>query len=270
VTLPEEVLDYEIGLKSDWQVAGIPLRTNFALYQTDYHNIQVLQPLINATLATATGGGACTQVALNAGNCVGTANDNITFNANRARIYGTEWDITALPTDWLILNASGSYIDPRYTDFTVPVPAGYLLPTNSLNLTGTPIPVPTWQTNETATFNFGTDLGGLPLGDTLFTAHYYWQSRYLADMRNYNPAQRTSAYGLNNLRLSFTDIFHNNADLSLFMNNAANTEACLPEYTGVLNSAPNGTFGTPNTSGLLQCVPLPPRMTGIELTYNFK
>src|SRR5262249_32639113 len=74
-TQPEEVLDYEIGMKSDWQVAGIPLRTNLALYETVYHNIQVLQPLINATLATATGGGPCTQVAFSAGNCAGTSND---------------------------------------------------------------------------------------------------------------------------------------------------------------------------------------------------
>ena len=29
----------------------------------------------------------------------------------------------------------------------------------------------------------------------------------------------------------------------------------------MLNSAPNGTFGSPNTSGILQCIPLPPRMT---------
>jgi iron complex outermembrane receptor protein len=268
-TQPEEVLDYEVGVKSDWQLAGVPLRTNLALYQTVYHNIQVLQPLINATLATAVGGGTCTQAVFNAGNCLGTANDNITFNASKARIYGVEWDVTALPTDWLTLNASGSYIDPRYTDFTVPVPPGYLMPSNSLNLSGTPIPVPTWQTNETATVDFGTDLAGLPLGDTVFTAHYYWQSRYLADMRNYNPAQRTFAYGLLNFRVEFTDFAHSNADLAVFMNNAANTQACLPEYTGVLNSAPNGTFGTPGTSGLLQCIPLPPRMTGVTLGYKF-
>jgi hypothetical protein len=129
--------------------------------------------------------------------------------------------------------------------------------------------VPTWQTNETATVDFGTDLAGLPLGDTVFTAHYYWQSRYLADMRNYNPAQRTFAYGLLNFRVEFTDFAHSNADLAVFMNNAANTQACLPEYTGVLNSAPNGTFGTPGTSGLLQCIPLPPRMTGVTLGYKF-
>jgi hypothetical protein len=223
----------------------------------------------NVTLATALGGGACTQAALNSGQCLGNFNDNITHNAAKARIYGVEWDITLLPTDWLSLDASGSYIDPRYTDYTFVAPPGYLQPPGANNLSGTPIPVPTWQINETATVDFGTDLAGLPLGDALFTTHYYWQSRYLADLRSYNPAQRTSAYGLLNMRMSFSDFLHDNTELAFFMNNVANTQACLPEYNGVLNSAPNGTFGTPNTSGLLQCIPLPPRMTGVQLTYKF-
>ncbi|MBA2590621.1 MAG: TonB-dependent receptor [Alphaproteobacteria bacterium] len=267
--LPEQVQDYEIGVKSDWELAGVPLRTNFALYETSYHNIQVQQQVPNVTLATAIGGGQCTQALFNAGNCVGFLNENVTLNAKAAKIYGVEWEITAIPTDWLTLNASGSYIDPRYTDFTFIVPAGYLQPASGTNLSGTPIPVPAWQTNETATVNFGTDLGGLPLGDTTFTAHYYWQSRYLADLRSFNPLQRTFAYGLLNFRLEFTDIGHVGADLALFMNNVANTEACLPEYNGVLNSAPNGTFGSPGTSGVLQCIPLAPRMTGVTLGYKF-
>jgi iron complex outermembrane receptor protein len=266
---PESVLDYEVGVKSDWAVLGVPVRTNLAAYETVYHNIQVQQTLPNVTLATTVSGVACDQAQFNAGNCLGTFNDNVTLNAHTARIYGAEWDITALPTDWLTLNASGSYIDPRYTDFTVTPPAGYLFPSASTNLSGTPIPVPAWQTNETATVNFGRDLAGLPLGDTVFTTHYYWQSRYLADLRSYNPSQRTFAYGLLNVRLEFTDVMHSAADLALWMNNAANTQACLPEYTGVLNSAPNGTFGTPNTSGVLQCIPLAPRMTGLTLSYKF-
>jgi iron complex outermembrane receptor protein len=266
---PEQVLDYEIGIKSDWQVAGVPVRTNLAAYETVYHNIQVQQSLPNVTLATTTTGGTCDQTAFNAGQCLGTFNDNVTLNAHTGRIYGVEWDVTALPTDWLTLNASGSYIDPRYTDYTVTPPAGYLLPTGTTNLSGTPIPVPAWQTNETATVNFGTDLAGLPLGDLLFTAHYYWQSRYLADLRTYNASQRTFAYGLLNFRAEATDIGHTGADLAVWMNNVANTEACLPEYNGALNSAPNGTFGVANTSGVLQCVPLPPRMTGLTLTYKY-
>jgi iron complex outermembrane recepter protein len=269
VAMPEEVLDYEVGVKSDLTVMSMPLRANLAGYQTAYHDIQVQQQIPNVTLATAVAGGPCTQAVLNAGQCINNFNDNITLNAKKARIYGVEWDLTLLPADWLTLNASGSYIDPRFTDYTFLPPPGYLQPSGSTTLSGTPIPVPAWQTNETATVNFGHDLGGLPLGDLLFTAHYYWQSRYLADLRAFDPSQRTFAYGLLNLRLTLTDLFHAKADLALFMNNAANTRACLPEYNGVLNSAPNGTFGTPNTSGLLQCVPLAPRMTGIQLTYNF-
>lgn len=269
VAKPEKVLDYEIGVKSDWAIGDVALRTNFALYQTVYHDIQVQQSLPNITLATTISGVPCDQAQFNGGNCLSTFNDNVTLNARAAKIYGAEWDVTAILTDWLTLSASGSYIDPRYTDFTFSPPPGYLLPTGTTNLSGTPIPVPAWQTNETATVNFGNDLAGLPLGDVLFTAHYYWQSRYLADMRAFNPAQRTFAYGLLNFRLEFTDIGHSKADLALFMNNVANTEACLPEYNGVLNSAPNGTFGVANTSGLLQCIPLPPRMTGITLGYKF-
>jgi hypothetical protein len=53
------------------------------------------------------------------------------------------------------------------------------------------------------------------------------------------------------------------------MNNALNTPACLPEYQGVLNSAPNASFGIANTSGVLQCVPLAPRMTGVTLKHKF-
>ncbi|HEY4274652.1 MAG TPA: TonB-dependent receptor, partial [Rhizomicrobium sp.] len=266
---PEEVQDYEIGAKSDFTVMDMPVRANLAMYQTAYHNIQVQQALPNVTLATGPGGGACTQAALNVGACINNFNDNVTLNAKKARIYGVEWDLTALPTDWLTLNAAGSYIDPRYTDYTFTPPPGYLQPTSSTNLSGTPIPVPAWQTNYTATVNFGDPGVGVPLGDTIFTAHYYWQSRYLADMRAYNPSQRTFAYGLLNMRLDFTDVAKSGADVALFMNNVANTEACLPEYNGVLNSAPNGTFGVPNTSGVLQCIPLAPRMTGLQATYKF-
>jgi hypothetical protein len=53
------------------------------------------------------------------------------------------------------------------------------------------------------------------------------------------------------------------------MNNALNTKACNPEFVGVLSSAPNGSFTTPGTSGVLQCVPLPPRESGISLQYKF-
>lgn len=270
VAAPENVLDYEVGLKSDWALGGIPFRTNVALYQTAYHNLQTQQSLPNITIATGPGGGPCTQAAYNAGQCLNTFNDNVTLNARRARIYGGEWDITVLPLPDMTISWSGSYLDARYTDYSFSPPAGYLLPTGTTNLSGTPFPLPRWQTSGTFSYNFGpADLIDLPLGDAIWTMHYYWQSRHLADMRTFNPAQRSFAYGLLNLRMEFTDIARTGMNLAGFVNNAAGTKACLPEYNGVLNSAPNGTFGVANTSGVLQCIPLAPRMSGLELNYRF-
>jgi hypothetical protein len=48
-----------------------------------------------------------------------------------------------------------------------------------------------------------------------------------------------------------------------------NRKACVPEPQGVLNSAPNGTFGVANTSGVLQCLPLAPRMAGATIGLTF-
>ena len=121
------------------------------------------------------------------------------------------------------MNASGSYIDPRYTDFTFIAPPGYLQPDLAAPICrarrsrcrpGRPTrPPPSISAPDV----------GLPLGDTLFTAHYYWQSRYLADLRAFDPSQRTFAYGLLNIRLDFTDVGKSGTDLALFMNNVANT-----------------------------------------------
>ncbi len=268
---PEDVLDFEAGIKSDWTIWDIPLRTNFSAYNTQYSHIQIAVTMPNITLATGPGGvGACTQALFNGGQCLGTQNANVTLNGRSARVYGAEWDITAIPIPELTLNWSGSYLDARYTNFAFLPPPGYLQPTGTNNLSGTPFPLPAWQTNVTANYAFGLHaIGDTPVKDLVLTAHYSWQSRYLAELQNYNPAQQTSAYGFLNLQLGLLDIGETNADLALFVNNATNQRACLPEYVGVLNSAPNATFGVAGTSGVLQCVPLAPRMAGATATYRF-
>jgi iron complex outermembrane receptor protein len=270
VARPENVQDYEVGIKSDWRVMGMPVRTNFAGYLSAYHDIQTLASLPNVTIATTLAGGACTQAAYNANSCVNVTNDNVTLNAKTARIMGAEWDVTVLPLDGLTVTASGSYLDARYTDYTYNPPPGYLLPTGTTNLSGTPFPLPAWQTNETVSYATGLkDIAGLSIDDLTFTAHYYWQSRYLADLRSFDASQRTGAYGLLDLRMDFTNIGGRNFDFGVYMTNVVNTPACLPEYNGVLNSAPNASFGIAGTSGVLQCVPLAPRMAGITLGYKF-
>ncbi|HEY4077098.1 MAG TPA: TonB-dependent receptor [Rhizomicrobium sp.] len=270
VARPENVTDYEAGIKSDWSLLGMAVRSNFSGYFSDYHDIQTLVALPNVSIATTNSGGTCTQAAFNANDCVNFTNDNVTLNAKTAHIFGAEWDVTLMPLPGLTVNVSGSYLDARYTDFTYNPPPGYLLPTGTTNLSGTPFPLPTWQTNETVSYATGLhDIAGVSIDDLTMTAHYYWQSRYLADLRTFDPSQRTGAYGMLDLRVDFLNIAGKNFDFGVYMTNVANTQACLPEYNGVLNSAPNSSFGIANTSGVLQCVPLPPRMTGITLGYKF-
>lgn len=99
--------------------------------------------------------------------------------------------------------------------------------------------------------------------------HLYRQSKFEADLRSFNAAQQTSAYALSDFRLDLVGIAGSKVDFSAFVKNAFNKEACVPAPRGVLNSAPNATFGAAGTCGVLQCVPLQPRMAGLSVSYSF-
>jgi iron complex outermembrane receptor protein len=269
---PERVQDYEIGVKSDWSLGAMPLRTNLALYLSDYRDIQIQTSLPNITLATAPGapGGVCTQAVFNAGQCLGASNDPVTLNAKRARIKGLEASVTAMPVSNLTLNVAGSYLDATYTDYTFTPPPGYLLPTGRVDLSGTPFPLPKTQVNASAIYSLPIhSVAGVSVDRVELSYHLYHQSRFEADLRSFNAMQRTSAYSLSDLRLDVVNIGGRKVDFSAFAKNVFNKEACVPEPQGVLNSAPNGTFGVAGTSGALQCVPLPPRMIGASLQVTF-
>ena len=72
-----------------------------------------------------------------------------------------------------------------------------------------------------------------------------------------------------NLRVDVRNIGGSGAEFAAFVTNATNKRACQPEPQGVLGSTPQGSFGVVGTSGLLQCLPLPPRMAAASLSYKF-
>ena len=88
-------------------------------------------------------------------------------------------------------------------------------------------------------------------------------------MRTFNLMQETSPHEMPEMRLEVIGLGGGNIDFSLFAKNIFNEEACIPEQQGVLNSAPNRTFGVAGTSGALQCIPLPPRMAGASLQVSY-
>lgn len=98
---PEEVIDYEIGVKS--QLFDNRFRLNAAAFYSDYTDIQrsVLVP-------NGVGGVATT-----------------TINAAAAEIYGLEIEATALLTDELELNASVGITEAEYSEFMSQCPTPY-------------------------------------------------------------------------------------------------------------------------------------------------
>jgi iron complex outermembrane recepter protein len=93
---PETVDSFEIGLKADW--LDQRLRTNFAIYHTNYKNAQeeVVQPTPP-----------------------GSANpqETVVRNASKKKITGFEAELTAKPVDSFTMNASFAYTNARYASF---------------------------------------------------------------------------------------------------------------------------------------------------------
>jgi iron complex outermembrane receptor protein len=94
---PEYVTNYEIGAKSDTEVAALPVRLNAAVYYSDYKDMQRTSSESYETAFGAT-----------------------TFNAGKAEIRGFEMDITVLATDRLRLSGNYSYTKGKFKEFEIP------------------------------------------------------------------------------------------------------------------------------------------------------
>lgn len=94
---PETVDDIEIGAKADWHIGDQFLRTNVAIYQADYQDIQRL--LSDPAVLPVT---------------------TVTTNAGQAEINGVEFDFLYRPTSWLELSGFWAYTDASFTKFIAP------------------------------------------------------------------------------------------------------------------------------------------------------
>ena len=95
---PEQAIAYEAGLKAQWLDDRI--RTNVAVFHTDYDDLQVQQF---------------------ASGSLGASSD--TVNAGEARFDGFELELVARLTTGLTIDASYGYVDPEYEQFLFRDPA---------------------------------------------------------------------------------------------------------------------------------------------------
>jgi iron complex outermembrane receptor protein len=95
---PEFVTNYEIGTKSDWRIASVPVRTNAALFYENYTNLQLSDfTLINGTF------------------------QSITANGGSARLWGAEFEVSAQLTQRLQMGVNFDYLNFDFTQFAAGV-----------------------------------------------------------------------------------------------------------------------------------------------------
>lgn len=211
---PEKVVDFETGLKSDWELWGRPIRTNLAVFYGNYKNQQRQQNGSTAAGATFVG----------------------VVNAGASSFYGFDFDGTYEVTDNLELTASWNHVESEYTKFNaiVNLPGVYAY----VDLAGHPMSqTPKDQVNLGATVKWPLSSS---VGTVKSTLSYYWTDKTTArdspsfgctpnaagqcfgptsaavDFRQYDVLK---AYDLWNFTTSWNGIMGSNFDANFWVKN---------------------------------------------------
>ncbi|MCS5583904.1 MAG: TonB-dependent receptor [Pseudomonadales bacterium] len=172
---PEEVTNYEIGMKSIY--ANGRVRVNWSLFSMDYEDLQVFQIV---QLASAFG-----------------TSSNIVTNAGDSDIDGIELEIRAEPVDNLHIDFNASYLDATYGELFLPT----IDATSTVNVEGNHLvaaPKISYNIGIARTWNIGD------WGTGSIRVEYSWQDKVYFRPHNEERISMDD-YGLVNLRISFRD-----------------------------------------------------------------
>jgi iron complex outermembrane recepter protein len=213
---PESVIDVELGVKSEFDIAGAPAQVTADIFHSDYTNIQrFVSEVLPGGIAS-----------------------NFTANASEAEIEGFEFQGNLAPVSGLTLTATYSYnhgkytkIDPAAAPSLVGVPFAYL-PQNKASL-GATFKLPLSQTT----------------GDYSLGLFYSYQSRFF-DAPSVQPFDYIEGYGLLNARVDWNHIFQTTFDASFYMTNVTDKSYRVGQYNDlVANGYITSFYGEPRMWG---------------------
>lgn len=185
---PEKVRDVELGIKSDWSLAGARGRTDLALYSSWLSNAQV-----------------------NTSALVDNEQEAVTTNAAKATVKGIEIQNVLRPADAIELTLGYSYMDAYYQRYVTPLgedltalPYAFA-PRNKVSVTGrVRLPLP----SADGAIWVGADLS--------------YQDRVFAGFTTVDPGSYMPSYGLLGARADWDEVWGTSLDASLFATNLTN------------------------------------------------
>lgn len=185
IVKPEFITDYEVGIKSNFDVGTVPVRLNASGFYAEYDDIQRTTSLINnGVIVTGF------------------------FNAAAAELYGGQVEITARPTPNLDVVAMYGYLHAQYTRFDNPLLG---------DLSGNKF---AQAPEHTARLSM-TYTHPLPQGEVAANVSYAYISEVtFADQNIGTPGNTAPGYGLLDLRLDWRAISGTGFDLGIYVKNA--------------------------------------------------
>ncbi|KJS06898.1 MAG: hypothetical protein VR73_09620 [Gammaproteobacteria bacterium BRH_c0] len=182
---PEYIRDYEIGMKADWQIGAVPVRTNLSGYYASYEDIQRVTTLFyNGRVSTGR------------------------FNAAEATLYGGQLQLLARLTPQLDLSISYGYLHTQYDSFE-----NELIGDRTGNVFGQ-APQDTFDISLTYR-------QPMPTGELWLNAGYGYISEVTFADENINlPGSTQDGYGLVDLRADWRDIGNMGFDVGVYVKNA--------------------------------------------------
>jgi iron complex outermembrane recepter protein len=227
---PEKAVDFEVGYKSDWTLAGQPIRTNADAFYGTYHDMQRVQN------GSYTSGGQFIA----------------TLNAGSASYYGVDLELSYFPIDSLELGLSYTWIDAQYDNFVIPaIPGGAGAFANSQNLSDSPISLtPRNTVTAQATYHWPVDS---KVGKIATTVSGYGRSSVtFSDVPTPGFTRYDVGPGFTILNLSqeWRGIFGSHADLVIWGRNLADRQYAINSSNQMLTFGyANYTYGDPRTFG---------------------
>jgi iron complex outermembrane receptor protein len=217
---PEYVNDYEIGMKTEFNIGMAPGRVNFDLFRGDFKDLQV-----NGSIFDVDSGQALT----------------VTANAGRGYIQGAEIEGLIEPVPGVTLSGFYAYTDPKYKENLF-----FGVDLRNVPFSGAP------KHKFSVTGAYETEIGGIGKFD--ISATYSYQTRvYFTEPLipvNTDPQRGQKAYGLLNLSAGLHNVGGSPLDLSVFITNATNKTYKTFEYDSydVIGSS-HGLYGEPRMFG---------------------
>lgn len=241
---PEEVDDLEIGIKADWNLGAVPVRTNISYFRGEYTNAQgdlaggVTTPSPCTTGVTLTPDGDCNAIDDPTGGA-------IVLNVGDTSVTGVDMEILARLTENLTVSLNATiqdadidkiYDQPNaFIESKISGAIPFLYFTNSV-----------FQANVNYRIPLNTIAEELALN-----ANYYNTSEAV------KGDTELGSYSLTNLRADLYKVGGSDFDLAFYVNNVFDKEY---EISSSISS---------RGLGLDSFVFGPPRMWGMEARYNF-